>query len=57
MGVEILGADRILIGSDYPFLTSYESYAETVGYIRNCGLTEQQTAQIFEGNARAILAA
>ncbi|MDF3809355.1 MULTISPECIES: amidohydrolase family protein [Rhodopseudomonas] len=57
MGAEILGADRILVGSDYPFLTSYESYAETVGYIRNCGLTEQQMTQIFEGNVRALLAA
>jgi predicted TIM-barrel fold metal-dependent hydrolase len=45
------GADRILLGSDYP----YSVWAESVGAIEALALPDATTARICHGNARALL--
>jgi len=45
------GADRILLGSDYP----YSVWNQSVGAIEALALPETTTARICHGNARALL--
>ena len=49
------GADRLLVGSDFPFLTQYEPYRETVGYVRRAGLSRDDLERVESGNATALL--
>ncbi len=53
--VAAFGVDRLVIGSDYPVLLSYETYADTVGHVRNIGLDDPEIAGILAGNATALL--
>lgn len=48
------GADRILSGSDYPFLTPHEPYAETIGFLSRLGISEANLELILRGNADAL---
>jgi aminocarboxymuconate-semialdehyde decarboxylase len=48
---EAAGADRILLGSDYPFDMGSEDPA---GEVRAAGLTSQDEQQILAGNAAAL---
>jgi aminocarboxymuconate-semialdehyde decarboxylase len=49
--VEAFGADRLLPGSDYPFLTLHEHYRETFGFIREIGLASDAVESILQLNA------
>ena len=51
--VDFLGADRVLLGSDYPFDMGVERPAEIV---RALGLPAADEALILGGNARRLLA-
>jgi len=48
---EIVGADKILFGSDYPLLTQSRLIRE----IESAGLTQETKAMILGGNARRLL--
>jgi aminocarboxymuconate-semialdehyde decarboxylase len=50
--VDFFGAERVLLGSDYPFDMGVERPAEIV---RDLGLPAQQEAAILAGNARRLL--
>ncbi len=50
--VEFFGADRVLLGSDYPFDMGVERPAEIV---RSLQLAAEDEAKILGGNARALL--
>ena len=50
--VDFFGAERVLLGSDYPFDMGVERPAELV---RALGLPAQQEAAILAGNARRLL--
>jgi len=50
--VEFFGADRVLLGSDYPFDMGVERPAEIV---RGLGLSREAEAAILGGNAAALL--
>lgn len=50
--VDFFGAERVLLGSDYPFDMGVERPAEIV---RALGLPAQQEAAILAGNARRLL--
>jgi aminocarboxymuconate-semialdehyde decarboxylase len=50
--VEFVGAERVLLGSDYPFDMGDRRPAELV---RSLGLAPQEEAAILGGNARALL--
>jgi 6-methylsalicylate decarboxylase len=52
--VEALGADRIVLGSDFPYETG-EAYDLCVKYIANAGLTAGEVAAIQGGTAAAML--
>ncbi|MBZ4521772.1 amidohydrolase family protein [Mycobacterium avium] len=49
--VDVFGHDRLLAGSDYPVLLPFETYAETIGYVRDAGLTEPAVRNILTANA------
>jgi len=49
---EVLGVDKILFASDYPF----ESLPETMTFWKNMKLPEEELAKIFYKNAQALLA-
>ena len=50
--VRLYGADRILMGTDYPFdMADYDP----VGHVCGAGLDAATTAAICGGNARALL--
>lgn len=51
--VDTVGADRVLLGSDYPFEMGEPRPVETV--IGNPGLEEDQAARILSGNVRGLL--
>jgi 6-methylsalicylate decarboxylase len=53
---EGLGAERILAGSDFPALSPFESYSETVNYVRDCGLPADDVTRILSGNASLLFA-
>jgi len=48
--VDIIGAERVLFGSDYPLISPARSLAE----IRAAGLTEMEQAAVTGGNARRL---
>lgn len=52
-----IGADRILLGTDYPMLTLHETYAETVGIVERAALSERDTMLILNRNARDLFPA
>ena len=49
--VQLVGADRILFGSDYPLLTQ----ARLLGEIRSLDLPEEEINLILSGNAQRLL--
>jgi predicted TIM-barrel fold metal-dependent hydrolase len=53
--VAAFGASRLLVGSDYPFLSSHEPYARTVGFLGEAGLGAQDGARTLTENAREML--
>jgi 6-methylsalicylate decarboxylase len=52
--VEAFGYDRLLSGSDYPVLLPFESYADTIGYVRGAGLPEAAVQNILSTNAARV---
>jgi aminocarboxymuconate-semialdehyde decarboxylase len=53
--VETLGADRLVLGSDYPYQRD-EWYSRAVSYVRDTGLAAQDVAAILSGNAAPLVA-
>lgn len=49
------GADHILIGSDFPVLQVWETYAHTINWIRDVGLPPADLDQILERTAPTVL--
>lgn len=56
-GIEVFGEDRIVPGSDYPFLTVHESYQQNINFVRSMGLSEDTVKAILENNIRVLLRA
>ncbi len=54
--VEAFGADRILPGSDYPFLTLHEPYHATFSFMDNSGLSRASLETIRHSNGAELLA-
>lgn len=54
-GIEVFGADRIVPGSDYPFLTVHESYDQNINFVRSLGLPDDTVQAILEKNVRILL--
>ena len=52
--VETLGADRLVLGSDYPYQRG-EWYLRAVSYVRDAGLEAEQEAAILGGNAAPLV--
>lgn len=52
--VEAFGADRIVPGSDFPVLLSFEPYARTFGYVRDA-VSKAAADRILHRNAAALL--
>jgi predicted TIM-barrel fold metal-dependent hydrolase len=55
--IQVFGADRIVPGSDYPFLTVHEPYSENLNFVRRIGLEQNICTAILEDNARTLFAA
>jgi aminocarboxymuconate-semialdehyde decarboxylase len=51
---ESFGADRIMLGTDFPYLAG-ERFERAVTYVADAGLSEADTAAIYAGNAQALL--
>ena len=49
--VEVFGADKILMGTDYPYDMAE---SDPVGHLASCGLDEATFAKIAGGNAKAL---
>lgn len=52
--VQAVGADRLVLGSDFPYQGG-EHYLDTVAYIERAGLDAADTQGILTGNAEALL--
>lgn len=52
--VESLGADRLLLGTDFPY-QSGELFQAAVGYVERAGLSADDTAAILDRNAARLL--
>ncbi|NDJ87949.1 amidohydrolase family protein [Mycolicibacter kumamotonensis] len=52
--VEAFGADRILLGSDYPVLLAFESYRDTANYPRTHDVAATALSEIIDRNAAQI---
>ncbi|MFE0420876.1 amidohydrolase family protein [Streptomyces sp. NPDC058953] len=52
--VESFGADRIVLGTDFPYEAG-DVFRTAVAYIEHAGLPPDQSAAILEGNARTLL--
>ncbi|RFC70927.1 amidohydrolase family protein [Streptomyces sp. AcE210] len=52
--VQAVGADRLVLGSDFPYQGG-EHYLDTVAYIERAGLDAEDTQGILAGNAEALL--
>jgi aminocarboxymuconate-semialdehyde decarboxylase len=52
MTAEVIGADRVVFGSDYP---SFD-FVRAVENVRGCGLPDREVELILSGNARALVA-
>ncbi|MFF3256122.1 amidohydrolase family protein [Actinacidiphila glaucinigra] len=51
--VETFGADRILLGSDFPYFQG-DLYTRAVQYVIDAGLTPAQTRQVLEDNIQQV---
>ncbi|MET3566949.1 aminocarboxymuconate-semialdehyde decarboxylase [Leifsonia sp. 563] len=51
--IEVVGAERVLLGSDFPFDMGPD---DPVGFVRSARLEEQVEAAVLGGNASALLA-
>ncbi len=51
---EAVGADRILLGSDYPFWHD-DGYVRSVDYVREAGLVAEDVDRVLGGNAESLL--
>lgn len=51
--VEALGADRLLLGTDFPYQAG-ELFQAAVDYVRRAGLSEQDVEAILDRNAAAL---
>jgi aminocarboxymuconate-semialdehyde decarboxylase len=51
---ETFGVDRLLLGTDYPYLVG-PRWEPLVRYVEEAGLSAQDTAAIYGGNAQALL--
>ena len=49
-----LGADRLLLGSDYPYQKG-EQYRRAVSYVQEAGLPQEDVRRILDRNAAALL--
>ena len=50
----VLGADRLVLGSDYPYLQG-EKYQRAITYVQDSGLPSADAAAILDGNAPRLL--
>ncbi|HSS85599.1 MAG TPA: amidohydrolase family protein, partial [Reyranella sp.] len=50
---ESLGADRLLLGTDFPYQSGDLFYA-AVDYVRRAGLSEDDVRAILDGNAARL---
>lgn len=55
--IEVFGGDRIVPGSDYPFLTVHEPYRDNLNFVRHIGLDDDLVDAILERNAEALFPA
>jgi hypothetical protein len=53
--VEAYGAERLVPGSDFLILLSFESYRTTFDHIRCCSLAPDDADRILYANAPALL--
>jgi 6-methylsalicylate decarboxylase len=51
---ETFGANRLLLGTDYPYLLG-PRWRRLVGYVEEAGFSPADTAEILGGNAQALL--
>jgi aminocarboxymuconate-semialdehyde decarboxylase len=51
---ESFGVDRLLLGTDYPYVMG-PAWAPLVRYVEDAGLSQADTAAILGGNAQALL--
>jgi 6-methylsalicylate decarboxylase len=51
---ESLGADRLMLGTDFPYLSG-EGYRRSVAYIQDAGLLAADTQGILDNNAASLL--
>lgn len=49
--VEAFGYERLVCGSDYPVLLPFETYADTIGHVRDAGLSGPAVRNILSDNA------
>ncbi|MBN9605175.1 MAG: amidohydrolase [Actinomycetales bacterium] len=56
LAVEALGGDRVVLGTDFPYLAG-ERFATAVSYLREAGLDADGLAAVERENARALLGA
>ena len=52
--IERAGPDKVMLGSDYPFLMDYEPYSETLAYIRRSELPPADIEQIMQRSASEL---
>ncbi|MFE7132325.1 amidohydrolase family protein [Streptomyces sp. NPDC057638] len=52
--VESLGADRLLLGTDFPYQAG-EQFLDASGYIRHSGLPGDQVTAILDSNAQRVI--
>ena len=48
---EALGMDKILLGTDYP----YEDMNEAIAFLEGLGLTADEKAMLYGGNAKTLM--
>lgn len=51
---EVYDADRLVLGSDFPFQNRHGGYEKTLDYIRGSGLAPADIGRILEENAQAL---
>ena len=52
MAAKVMGADRLVFGSDYPSF----GFVEAIDAVRNCGLTPDEVKGVLHENGRKLLA-
>ncbi|HLI27731.1 MAG TPA: amidohydrolase family protein [Chloroflexota bacterium] len=50
----VFGADRVLLGTDFPYLAG-AAFARAVRYVAEAGLSAEETAAIYGGTAQRLL--